>query len=336
MLGMLGAAAAARGEHGGVHGRGRDGAVPPLLAGAARGRWRWRRRPASVARLLGRWSIAAAVALAALLLALRADAGVLARAGQLGGRRRHRGDRRRADPRAAPRHRPRPVVGGVAADRGDAGRADPAQRRAPCSTRRGRGRTGPPRADLAVGLTPGSRGLVRRPRPAAPGGDGRGAPAVRAGRRGARVRRRPARGADARGAEDRHRRPAPGLGSGSSTRRRPSRSALDLLSRWDVTHVLVDLEDQSDVAGAIMALPGLAEVYRDDRFVILRAAPCIAERSCPVSATGSDDHVGGDAGRAGHQQRDPPARRRRSAPAPPAPPRRRPRPGPAAAGSRRE
>ena len=62
---------------------------------------------------------------------------------------------------------------------------------------------------------------------------------------------------------------------------------LDLLSRWDVTHVLVDLEDQSDVAGAIMALPGLAEVYRDDRFVILRAASCIAERSCPVSATGA-------------------------------------------------
>ena len=51
--------------------------------------------------------------------------------------------------------------------------------------------------------------------------------------------------------------------------------------------MLVDLEDQSEVADAITALPGLAEVYRDDRFVILRAAPCIAERSCPVSATGA-------------------------------------------------
>ena len=78
-----------------------------------------------------------------------------------------------------------------------------------------------------------------------------------------------------------------------------------------MTHVLIDLEDQSDVAGAIMALPGLAEVYRDDRFVILRAAPCIAERSCPVSATGSDEHVGGDAG-----SRRPPAARTTSGESP--------------------
>ena len=75
--------------------------------------------------------------------------------------------------------------------------------------------------------------------------------------------------------------------SGSSTRRPRPTSASTCSARWQVTDVLVDLHDQADVADEILALPGLAEVYRDDRFVILRAAPCIADRSCPVSATGA-------------------------------------------------
>ncbi len=155
MLGMLGAAAHARGEHG-RDGRGRDGAVPPLLAAAAlaggAGGGGLRRRAAArpvVDRGRRRPGGAAARA--------PRRAGFLARAGQLGGRRRHRGDRRRADPRAAPGHRPRPVVGGVPADRGDAGRADPAQRRH--RARRGAGGAAP-----AAARRPGGRADARESR----------------------------------------------------------------------------------------------------------------------------------------------------------------------------
>jgi len=44
----------------------------------------------------------------------------------------------------------------------------------------------------------------------------------------------------------------------------------DILKRWDVDYVLVDLRDQAAIAPAILGQPELRVVYRGPRFVILR------------------------------------------------------------------
>jgi uncharacterized protein DUF6541 len=44
----------------------------------------------------------------------------------------------------------------------------------------------------------------------------------------------------------------------------------DILKRWNVDYVLVDLRDQAAIAPAILGQPGLRVVYRGPRFVILR------------------------------------------------------------------
>ena len=279
MLGLLALLLVPGREHG-RDGRRRNGAVPPLLAAAAlaggAGGGGLRRRAAArpvVDRGRRRPGGAAARA--------PRRAGFLARAGQLGCRRRHRGDRRRADPRAAPRHRPRPVVGGVAADCGDAGRADPAQRRHRAG--RGAGGAAPAAARRPVGRADaGSRGLVpspHQPLPVVMGEEHRlfelvGEAPVYAVACRARTRAEPKIDtAGRRQDSERFFDPA------TSQQER-----LDLLSRWDVTHVLVDLEDQSDVADAITALPGGRGLPR--RPVI--CAPALHRRApCPVSATGA-------------------------------------------------
>ncbi|HVG66752.1 MAG TPA: hypothetical protein VM785_01070, partial [Gaiellales bacterium] len=238
-----------------------------------------------VARLLGRWSIAAAVALAALLLALRAEPDfwrepaswvvVIAIAATVAALiREPRRDIDRGPWWAASLLIAATLVAPIQHSGGtvlDEARAGPHR---------------PPRADLAVGLTQGVAIWFRKhdvPLPVVMGEEHRlfelvgEAPVYAVGLPEARTRAEPKIDTAGR-RQDSQRFFDPATSQ---------QERLDLLSRWDVTHVLVDLEDQSDVAGAIMALPGLAEVYRDDRFVILRAAPCIAERSCPVSATGA-------------------------------------------------
>ena len=238
-----------------------------------------------VARLLGRWSIAAAVALAALLLALRAEPDfwrepaswvvVVAIAATVAALiREPRRDIDRGPWWAASLLIAATLVAPIQHSGGtvlDEARAGPHR---------------PPRADLAVGLTQGVAVWFRnhdQPLPVVMGEEHRlfelvgEAPVYAVGLPEARTRAEPKIDTAGR-RQDSQRFFDPATSQ---------QERLDLLSRWDVTHVLVDLEDQSDVAGAIMALPGLAEVYRDDRFVILRAAPCIAERSCPVSATGA-------------------------------------------------
>ena len=238
-----------------------------------------------VARLLGRWSIAAAVALAALLLALRAEPDfwrepaswviVLAIAATVAALiREPRRDIDRGPWWAASLLIAAMLVAPIQHSGGtvlDEARAGPHR---------------PPRADLAVGLTQGVAVWFRKhdqPLPVVMGEEHRlfelvgEAPVYAVGLPEARTRAEPKIDTAGR-RQDSQRFFDPATSQ---------QERLDLLSRWDVTHVLIDLEDQSDVAGAIMALPGLAEVYRDDRFVILRAAPCIAERSCPVSATGA-------------------------------------------------
>jgi len=238
-----------------------------------------------VARLLGRWSIAAAVALAALLLALRAEPDfwrepaswvvVVAIAATVAALiREPRRDIDRGPWWAASLLIAATLVAPIQHSGGtvlDEARAGPHR---------------PPRADLAVGLTQGVAIWFRKhdvPLPVVMGEEHRlfelvgEAPVYAVGLPEARTRAEPKIDTAGR-RQDSQRFFDPATSQ---------QERLDLLSRWDVTHVLVDLEDQSDVAGAIMALPGLAEVYRDDRFVILRAAPCIAERSCPVSATGA-------------------------------------------------
>ena len=238
-----------------------------------------------VARLLGRWSIAAAAALSALLLALRAEpdfwrepaswvvvAAIAATVVAL--IREPRRDIDRGPWWAASLLIAATLVAPIQHSGGtvlDEARAGPHR---------------PPRADLSIGLTPGVAVWFRhhnQPLPVVMGEEHRlfelvgEAPVYAVGLPEARTRAEPKIDtAGRRQDSERFFDPA------TSQQER-----LDLLSRWDVTHVLVDLEDQSDVADAITALPGLAEVYRDDRFVILRAAPCIAERSCPVSATGA-------------------------------------------------
>jgi hypothetical protein len=237
------------------------------------------------ARLLGRWSIAVAAALAALLFGLREEAdfwreptswvvvaGIIATVVALV--REPRRDIERGTWWAASLLIAATLVAPVLHSGGtvlDEARAGPHRA---------------PRSDLAIGLTPGVARWFRRhdsPIPVVMGEDHRvfelvgEAPVYAVGLPEARTRAEPK--------------------IDTSGRRQdvqeffdPATSAderLDLLRRWSVTHVLVDLRDQSDVADAIVALPGLAEVYRDDRFVILRAAPCIADRSCPVSATGA-------------------------------------------------
>jgi hypothetical protein len=44
----------------------------------------------------------------------------------------------------------------------------------------------------------------------------------------------------------------------------------EILARWNVDYVLVDLRDQAAIAPAILGQPGLRVVYRGPRFVILR------------------------------------------------------------------
>jgi hypothetical protein len=44
----------------------------------------------------------------------------------------------------------------------------------------------------------------------------------------------------------------------------------DILRRWNVDYVLLDLRDQAAIAPAILGQPGLRVVYRGPRFVILR------------------------------------------------------------------
>jgi hypothetical protein len=44
----------------------------------------------------------------------------------------------------------------------------------------------------------------------------------------------------------------------------------EILRRWNVDYVLVDVRDQAAIAPAILGQPGLRIVYRDPRFVILR------------------------------------------------------------------
>jgi hypothetical protein len=46
-----------------------------------------------------------------------------------------------------------------------------------------------------------------------------------------------------------------------------------ILRRMHAAYVLLDLQGQSSVAPEILAQPGLTEVYRGPRFVILRVAP---------------------------------------------------------------
>jgi hypothetical protein len=237
------------------------------------------------ARLLGRWSIAVAAALAVLLLALRAEpefwreptswvvvAAIVATV--VGLVREPRRDIERGQWWAASLLIAATLVAPIQHSGGtvlDEARAGPHRA---------------PRSDLAVGLTPGVAGWFRRhdsPIPVVMGEEHRvfelvgEAPVYAVGLPEARTRAEPKIDTSGR-RQDVQEFFAPAT---SEDRR------LDLLSRWGVTHVLVDLHDQSDVADAIMALPGMAEVYRDDRFVILRAAPCIADRSCPVNATGA-------------------------------------------------
>jgi hypothetical protein len=237
------------------------------------------------ARLLGRWSIAAAVGLGALLVALRAEQGfwreptswvvVIAIAATVAALvREPRRDIERGSWWAASLLIAATLVGPVRHSGGtvlDEARAGPHRA---------------PPADLTVGLTPGVAAWFRhhdQPIPVVMGEEHRlfelvgEAPVYAVGLPEARTRAEPKVDTTGR-RQDAQRFFDPATSQ---------QERLDLLRRWSVTHVLLDLQDESDVADRIMALPGLAEVYRDDRFVILRAAPCIADRSCLVSATGA-------------------------------------------------
>jgi hypothetical protein len=238
-----------------------------------------------LARLLGRWSIAVAVLLGALLVVLREEHGfwreptswvvVIAIAGTIAALiREPRRDIERGPWWAASLLIAATLLGPML----HSGEAVLDQARA--------GPHRAPRSDLVVGLTPGVAVWFRhhdQPIPVVMGEEHRlfelvgEAPVYAVGLPEARTRAEPKIDTAGR-RQDSQRFYDPATSP---------QERLGLLRRWDVTHVLVDLQDQSDVAGQIMALPGLAEVYRDGRFVILRAAPCIADRSCPVSATGA-------------------------------------------------
>jgi hypothetical protein len=61
----------------------------------------------------------------------------------------------------------------------------------------------------------------------------------------------------------------------------------EILKRWGVDYVLLDLQDQAGAAEGVLQQPGLSVVYRDPRWVILRVNEPSAARSSADTAEGS-------------------------------------------------